>query len=236
MLLFNLAAQESNIQHDKMNANDFPTKQSQKSCNNSYGSSNLRQYCSLDQLQACYPDLHCSTFQSFLLGVFPIWFGWSGLAGCMIGAFIGGVYVEQVAPYAAWVESVTALIIFSLNWILMPRNATENKSKRNLILLPSCIRHFSFHWNCLHTLAIHLSFQHRDYGLQHPWRIFLHSCSASNLRAQFGYSICSMPCLIAIRYTQIEKLGRLLRQLYGMETDQSQNPSKATIKPLISTY
>lgn len=70
-----------------------------------------------------------------LLGVFPIWFGWSGLAGCMIGAFIGGVYVEQVAPYAAWVESVTALIIFSLNWILMPRNATENKSKRNLILL-----------------------------------------------------------------------------------------------------
>jgi hypothetical protein len=72
-----------------------------------------------------------------LLGVFPIWFGWSGLAGCMIGAFIGGVYVEQVAPYAAWVESVTALIIFGLNWLLMPRNAVENKTKRNLILLLS---------------------------------------------------------------------------------------------------
>ena len=70
-----------------------------------------------------------------LLGVFPIWFGWSGLAGCMIGAFIGGVYVEQVAPYAAWVESITALIIFGLNWILIPRNALENKTKRNLILL-----------------------------------------------------------------------------------------------------
>jgi len=70
-----------------------------------------------------------------LLGVFPIWFGWSGLAGCMIGAFIGGVYVEQVAPYAAWVESVTALIIFGLNWILIPRNAFENKTKKNLILL-----------------------------------------------------------------------------------------------------
>ena len=70
-----------------------------------------------------------------LLGVFPIWFGWSGLAGCMIGAFIGGVYVEQVAPYAAWVESITALIIFGLNWILIPRNAVENKTKRNLILL-----------------------------------------------------------------------------------------------------
>lgn len=70
-----------------------------------------------------------------LLGVFPIWFGWSGLAGCMIGAFIGGVYVEQVAPYAAWVESVTALIIFGLNWILIPRNAFGNKTKRNLIML-----------------------------------------------------------------------------------------------------
>jgi hypothetical protein len=70
-----------------------------------------------------------------LLGVFPLWFGWSGLAGCMIGAFIGGVYVEQVAPYAAWVESITALIIFGLNWILIPRNAVENRTKRNLILL-----------------------------------------------------------------------------------------------------
>ncbi len=70
-----------------------------------------------------------------LLGVFPIWFGWSGLAGCMIGAFIGGVYVEQVAPYAAWVESVTALIIFGLNWILTPKNAAENKTRKNLVLL-----------------------------------------------------------------------------------------------------
>ena len=64
-----------------------------------------------------------------LLGVFPLWFGWSGLAGCMIGAFIGGVYVEGVAPYAAWVESVTALIIFGLNWLLIPRNAAECKVK-----------------------------------------------------------------------------------------------------------
>ncbi len=70
-----------------------------------------------------------------LLGVFPIWFGWSGLAGCMIGAFIGGVYVEGVAPYAAWVESITALIIFGLNWLLIPRNAAGGKSKRNFIFL-----------------------------------------------------------------------------------------------------
>jgi hypothetical protein len=70
-----------------------------------------------------------------LLGVFPQWFGWYGLAGCMIGAFIGGVYVEQVAPYAAWVESVTALIIFGLNWLLIPRDAVDGKSKRNLLVL-----------------------------------------------------------------------------------------------------
>lgn len=31
-----------------------------------------------------------------LLGVFPLWFGWSGLVGSMIGAFIGGVYVEAL--------------------------------------------------------------------------------------------------------------------------------------------
>jgi len=70
-----------------------------------------------------------------LLGVFPLWFGWSGLAGCMLGAFIGGVYVEQVPPYAAWVESVTALIIFGLNWLLMPRRAVETGNRRNLVFL-----------------------------------------------------------------------------------------------------
>ena len=70
-----------------------------------------------------------------LLGVLPVWFGWPGLVGSMIGAFIGGLYVEGVPPYAAWVESVTALIIFGLNWILIPRNAVEGRKKRNLILL-----------------------------------------------------------------------------------------------------
>jgi hypothetical protein len=70
-----------------------------------------------------------------LLGVLPLWFGWYGLAGSMIGAFIGGVYVEGVVPYAAWVESVTALIIFGLNWLLMPRNAAETKSKKSLAII-----------------------------------------------------------------------------------------------------
>jgi len=70
-----------------------------------------------------------------LLGVLPVWFGWPGLVGSMIGAFIGGLYVEGVPPYAAWVESVTALIIFGLNWVLIPRNAVEGRNKRNLVLL-----------------------------------------------------------------------------------------------------
>jgi hypothetical protein len=70
-----------------------------------------------------------------LLGVLPVWFGWYGLAGSMIGAFIGGVYVEGVAPYAAWVESITALIIFGLNWLLIPKMNTSGKSKRNYLVL-----------------------------------------------------------------------------------------------------
>jgi len=70
-----------------------------------------------------------------LLGVFPVWFGWSGLAGSMIGAFIGGVYVEQVPPYAAWVESVTALIIFVLNWMFLPRNAANSSARKNILLV-----------------------------------------------------------------------------------------------------
>jgi hypothetical protein len=70
-----------------------------------------------------------------LLGVFPMWFGWSGLVGSMIGAFIGGVYVENLLPQYAWAEVVTALIIYGLNWILIPRGATEPKTKKDLALL-----------------------------------------------------------------------------------------------------
>ena len=70
-----------------------------------------------------------------LLGVFPIWFGWPGLVGCMIGAFIGGVYIEQLPLYIAWVESATALIIYGLNWLLIPRSAAEQRTKLNLFFL-----------------------------------------------------------------------------------------------------
>jgi hypothetical protein len=69
-----------------------------------------------------------------LLGVFPVWFGLSGLTGSMIGAFIGGFFVEGLG-LLAWIESVTALIIYSLNWVLIPKNAAAESTKRSLFLL-----------------------------------------------------------------------------------------------------
>ncbi len=70
-----------------------------------------------------------------LLGVFSVWFGWSGLVGCMIGAYIGGVFVEALPLHFAFAESVCALIIFGLNWLLIPKGASEAKSIKNIIIL-----------------------------------------------------------------------------------------------------
>ena len=68
-----------------------------------------------------------------LLGVFPLWFGLSGLTGSMIGAFIGGVLAENLGPLA-WIESVTVLIIYGINWLLIPRYSRE-KSTKNLLII-----------------------------------------------------------------------------------------------------
>src|SRR4030067_2607198 len=62
-----------------------------------------------------------------LLGIFPIWFGWTGLVGSMIGAFIGGAFVENLGYYA-WVEAITTLVIYGLNWILITLKAAPAKS------------------------------------------------------------------------------------------------------------
>ncbi len=69
-----------------------------------------------------------------LLGVFPLWFGLSGLAGSMIGALIGGFFIEGLG-FFAWIESITTLIIYFLNWVLIPQKATEGNKKRNLFVL-----------------------------------------------------------------------------------------------------
>lgn len=69
-----------------------------------------------------------------LLGVFPLWFGWSGFVGSCVGALVGGVYVEGLY-FNAWIEVTTAIVIYVLNWILIPRMAVESKSKKGLALL-----------------------------------------------------------------------------------------------------
>ena len=69
-----------------------------------------------------------------LLGVFPLWFGLSGLFGSMIGAFIGGFFVEGLG-FLAWIESVTTFIIYGLNWVLIPQKITQEKTKKNFVLL-----------------------------------------------------------------------------------------------------
>jgi len=69
-----------------------------------------------------------------LLGVFPVWFGWGGLIGSLVGALIGGAFVEGLG-FLAWIEAVTALIIYGLNWLLIPRRAAEEKTTKNLLLL-----------------------------------------------------------------------------------------------------
>ena len=70
-----------------------------------------------------------------LLGVFPLWFGWSGLIGSMIGAYIGGVFVESLPLHIAWAEVVTTLIIYGLNWVLISQKTAEVKTKKRILLL-----------------------------------------------------------------------------------------------------
>jgi hypothetical protein len=69
-----------------------------------------------------------------LLGVFPLWFGWSGLVGSMVGGFIGGAFVEGLGFLGVF-EAVVALLIYMLNWILIPRRAEDAKGKSLFTLL-----------------------------------------------------------------------------------------------------
>ncbi len=52
----------------------------------------------------------------------------------MIGGVIGGLFVENLG-FFAWIELVTTLIIYGLNWILMPPRAVEDGSKWKFGLL-----------------------------------------------------------------------------------------------------
>ena len=70
-----------------------------------------------------------------LLGVVPLWFGWSGFVGSMIGAYIGGVYVEALPLHLAWVEVTTVAVIYCLNWLLIPRFAAQAKTGKAVTAL-----------------------------------------------------------------------------------------------------
>lgn len=63
-----------------------------------------------------------------LLGFLPIWFGWSGLVGSMIGGVMGGFLVEGLGTFA-WIEATTVLVIYSLNWLLLPKKPSQNTLK-----------------------------------------------------------------------------------------------------------
>ena len=69
-----------------------------------------------------------------LLGVFPLWFGWSGLVGSMVGGFVGGALVEGLGFLGVF-ESVVALLIYMINWILIPKGAAEDGKTKNLVAL-----------------------------------------------------------------------------------------------------
>jgi hypothetical protein len=69
-----------------------------------------------------------------LLGVFPIWFGWNGLAGAMIGGFIGGAFSEGLGALGIF-ESVVALLIYIMNWVLIPKKAAEDGNKKRIVVL-----------------------------------------------------------------------------------------------------
>ncbi|MCW4001516.1 MAG: hypothetical protein NWE93_14900 [Candidatus Bathyarchaeota archaeon] len=73
-----------------------------------------------------------------LLGVFPFWFGWSGLVGSMIGGFVGGAFVEGLGLLGIF-EAVVALVIYLINWVLIPKMAAENNSKRSLAIMMSVL-------------------------------------------------------------------------------------------------
>jgi hypothetical protein len=59
----------------------------------------------------------------------------------MIGAFIGGAFVEGLG-FLGIFESVVALIIYLINWILIPKKAAEDGKRKSLLTL-LCVYAFS---------------------------------------------------------------------------------------------
>ncbi len=79
----------------------------------------------------CYQDFTLLYLPVILLGVFPLWFGWSGLAGCYDWRFYwrrlrrGGTSLccmgrNQLPPN----------YLHGLNWLLMPQERCRRKDKK----------------------------------------------------------------------------------------------------------
>ena len=128
-----------------------------------------------------------------LLGVFSVWFGWSGLVGCMIGAYIGGVFVEALPLHFAVAESVCALIIFGLNYLLIPKGASEAKSVKSMIIL-AVIYAVS-----LLAGTSYILWQLSYFGV-FPVEV-AHACPATDLRVKLADSDHQLYCFVACGYS-----------------------------------
>ena len=127
-----------------------------------------------------------------LLGVFPLWFGWSGLGGSMIGAFIGGAYVEGLAPYSQGRISYCTIIYLRIKLDSYTSESRRRKKKKRLLALYGCLRFHSFHRNRLHSLAIH-NFLALELFTAYSGHKSIRNRPASDLWAQLANRIDCMP-------------------------------------------
>ncbi len=153
-----------------------------------------------------------------LLGVFPLWFGRSGLAGAVIGAYVGGVFVEQLPLHFAWAESVTALIIFGLNWFLIPRWATEGKSRKGLITM-ACVYALTLFVGTLYIL-----WQLSTLGV-FPWS-FAEAFVIPTFALNLPIVLLTCPALVRTLSPKLKAWG-----IYSGTFDEWRNKRKASTQP-----
>ena len=56
-----------------------------------------------------------------------------GLVGSIIGAAVGGLFVESPG-FAAWIKALNTFMIYTLNWALIPQDSAK-KGGKNVVLL-----------------------------------------------------------------------------------------------------
>ena len=91
----------------------------------------------------------------FLLGVLPLWFGWSGLVGCMIGYWVSGLYFVGIGPFII-LEPFTVPIGYGLVWLLAPKNVADLNKKKLCYL--ACVYAVSLLLGGLYHAFLYASF------------------------------------------------------------------------------